>query len=275
MHYSVFQPLYLNATSHDFSGNHGIGRYVLLTSSNDSALSIANQFENVTVKQHARGHTLYLGSLNENRRKIDIAALQINRGCASLEIILHELFNLGAKRFLRLDIASSLQPNLIKTGDIINVQASVRDDGTSSHYAPLEFPSMASLEFITSILVAAEKLQINDLLHTGIVHSKTSEYSREVNIGPRATQNKAYLSELAKLGTLASEMDTATLFIQSQLYNCKLIQQGDFPHNRVLAGAILNILEDHSAYGSSPCLGMEESMALAIESIKVLAGQEL
>jgi uridine phosphorylase len=271
-----FQPFHLNATAEDFAGNNGIGRYVILPGCDGRAKEVADHFKNVKSKEHPRGHHLYTGTLTVDRKKIDVATLATGMGCPSVEIILHELFHLGAKRFLRVGTAGSLQP-WVHVGDLINAQASVRDEDTTSHYAPIEIPAIASLELTSSILLTAEKIGLSEHLHTGIVHCKSSLYAREFGEGPRAIENKAYLEILKQNGVLASEMETAALFIQSQIYNHQLMEQGLSTQHKVLAGAILGIISAKNGfnYEDNAHIAMKNAILLAIESVKTLAIQEL
>ncbi len=275
---SDFIPHHINATHLDFAGNQGIGRYVFLPGSNGRAKQISTLFENVIVKEHARGHHLYLGTLRTASRTIDVAAVSSGMGCPSMEIILHELYQLGAKRFLRIGTAGSLQSKNIMLGDIINVSGSVRDESTTKDYAPIEFPAMASLEMVNVINAAANALHMAKCTHTGVVHCKSSLYAREFGAGPNAAVNNAYLEYLVRCGVLASEMETAGLFIQSQLYNYESSQAGEGVINRVLCGAILSILciPPHEFVDAEKAKPYDErAITLAIESIKMLAEQEL
>jgi len=271
-----FKPHHLNATPIDLSGNQGVGRYIILPGSDGRAREIAHHFQDVTVKQHSRGHHLYLGTLNNKGRVIDVACISSGMGCPSMEIILHELFQLGGKRFLRVGTAGSLQ-SCVKIGDIVNAQASVRDEDTTSHYVPISVPAVASLASMQAIVTAAEKLKLMERLHTGVVHCKSSLYARELGAGPNAAVNQAYLNLLTQAGVLATEMETAALFIQTQLYNHQMIQQGTGPQYKVLAGAILAVL------AAPPYVFPEEEeqkpiinelVELAIESVKSLAASE-
>ena len=271
-----FTPHHLNATPDDLSGNHGIGRYLLLPGSDGRAREIADQFENITVKSHPRAHNLYLGTISCGRKKIDVAAVASGMGCPSMEIILHELFHLGAKRFLRIGTAGSLQ-STVKIGHLVNVQASVRDENTTTCYAPLEVPAIASLEYASAILLAAEKLGLSDQLHTGMAHCKSSLYAREFGAGPRSKENDDYIDLLADYGVLATEMETAALFIQSQYYNHLLSTDNKAPH-RVLSGAILAIIATPEKFELSPdvvAATTQDSIQLALEAVKTLAIQEL
>jgi len=274
---SSFKPEHINATLDDLKGNYDIGRYILLPGSNGRAKKIASYFDNVSEKRHPRGHHLYLGTLNCEGKSIDVATVATGMGCPSTEIILHELFHLGAKRFLRIGTAGSMQSPRIKEGDLINATAAVRDEGTTRDYVPIEFPAIASLEFASSILLAADKLDLADRLYTGIVHCKDSLYAKEFGAGPRQTENTAYVNQLAKAGVLASEMETATLFIQSHLYNAELMNTNDTTPHRVLAGAILTIINDGHQFNTTTnhLPAIKRSIELGIESIKTLAIQEL
>ncbi len=277
MYKTIFKPHHINATYEDFVGNQGIGRYIFMPGSDGRAKEIASWFDNMETKAHPRGHNVYIGTLESDGKTIDVGAVSSGMGCPSAEIIVHELYNLGVKRFLRIGTAGTLQPGLIKVGDIVNVQASVRDEDTSRHYAPVEVPAVASLEYVSSILLAAERLKLSHYIHTGSVHCKSSLYARELASGPRASENNVYLNLLAESGILASEMETATLFIQSQLYNYQLMQHGEGHAYRVRAGAILGIIgtTDHFEESKEVELVIKNSIKLAIETTKILAAQEL
>jgi uridine phosphorylase len=270
-------PHHINAEPADLAGNHGIGRYVFLPGSDGRAKLIAESFDDVTVKEHPRGHHLYLGTLEDNGVKIDVAAISSGMGCPSIEIVLHELYHLGAKRFLRVGTAGSLQKNQIKIGDIINTQASVRDESTTVDYAPISVPAIASVEMTDAIHHAAKKCGLADRMHTGIVHCKSSFYAREFYAGPSAEDNKHYNQLLIDIGVLASEMETAALFIQTQLYRHQLRQFGGGPEHKVFSGAILGI----GAIPPEIFMTSDEEhiltadiIRLAVETIKTLAATE-
>ena len=191
-----------------------------------------------------------------------------------MEIILHELFHLGAKRFLRVGTAGSLQPTLVKLGNIINVVAAVRDEDTTKHYVSGDVPAIASPEYTSTIIHSAKTLHLYDALHSGTVHCKSSFYAREFGAGPMADVNNNYLKLLSDYGVLASEMETAALFIQSQFYNHQLRLQGSGPEYRVLAGAVLAILciPPHEFYSPDQAADViKDSIELAIEATRTLA----
>jgi len=277
MNNKPFKPHHMNVQPEDLAGNNGIGRYILLPGSDGRAMAISRQFDNLEVKSHPRGHHLYLGTISDAGKTIDVAAIASGMGCPSMEIILHELFHLGGKRFLRIGTAGSLQPRHVKMGDYVNVLASVRDECTTTDYLPVEIPAVASLPFVQSILQASEKLGLRKQLHTGTVHCKSSFYAREFGAGPIADKNNAYIDLLANAGVLATEMETAALFIQSQLYNHQLIQQGQDSLHRVLCAALLAIVAIPPTEFATPEQAADivnREIDLALESIKQLASNE-
>lgn len=270
MHHILIR--HTNASAEDLEGNHGIGRYILISGSDGRAKKIAQHFTQLTVKTHPRGHHLYLGTLLNGEQAIDVAVISSGMGCASMEIILHELFHLGGKRFLRVGTAGSLQASLVKVGDVVNAQASVRDEQTTIDYVPLAVPAIASTEMNLSAMESAKQLNLSEHLHTGIVHCKSSLYAREFGFGPKAEENKAYMHLLSQYGVLATEMETAALFIQSQFYNYQLMQKGTGPQYRVLCGALLGVISttDHIASLEEENITTDRLILLALETIKML-----
>lgn len=272
-----FKPHHINATIHDLKGNNQIGRYILLPGSDGRAREIAKYFDNLVIKSHPRGHHLYLGTIQNGQSSIDVAAVSTGMGCPSMEIILHELYYLGGKRFLRVGTAGSLQPKIVKIGDIVNAQASVRDENTTIDYEPLSIPAISSFELTQAIIIAAEKIGMTRKVHTGMVHCKGSFYAREFGAGPEKKINLAYIDLLKHCGVLATEMETAALFVQSQIYNYQLMQRGKGPQYHVLCGAILGIVSmppHHFATSAEEENIEKQTIKLALESLKILADTE-
>ncbi len=270
-------PHHINANADDLAGNNGIGRYIFLPGSDGRAKAIAEQFNGVKVKTHPRGHNLYMGTLSHQGQEIDVASISSGMGCPSMEIIIHELFHLGAKRFLRVGTAGSLQTSQIKIGDIINTQAAVRDESTTCDYAPIGVPAIASIEMIDAIHRAAQHCNLSDRMHTGSVHCKSSFYAREFYAGPAHADNEHYMQLLIDNGVLASEMETSALFIQSQLYKHRLRQLGEGPCYKVYSGAVLGIgaIPPHLFMTADEEQRLtEDIIKLALETIKILANSE-
>lgn len=232
---------HLNASRADFSGNDAVGRYVLLPGSDGRAEQIAARLEGVTVKSSDRRLNCYFGSFATPDRDLDVAVVSTGMGCPSMDIVLSELIALGARRFLRLGTAGSLQKGLVCYGDLVIATGAVRDEGTTRNYAPIEFPAIADADVVAALKTAAAQQGVR--VHAGVVHCKDSLYAREFGHGPLSQQNHAYMQVLTQCGALASEMETAQLFIRSQLE----VQAGRVETgvtDRVKSGALLAVIGD-------------------------------
>lgn len=67
-----FKPEHINVTEEDLIGNNGAGRYLFFPGSDHRAASISEHFKNRIVKKHSRGHNFYMGTLEEEGRKIGL-----------------------------------------------------------------------------------------------------------------------------------------------------------------------------------------------------------
>ena len=76
-------------------------------------------------------------------------------GGPSTSIAVEELAQLGIRTFLRIGTTGAIQPH-INVGDVLVTTASVRLDGASLHFAPLEFPAVADFECTTALVEAAK-----------------------------------------------------------------------------------------------------------------------
>lgn len=101
-------------------------------------------------------------------------------GGPSTSIAVEELAQLGIRTFLRIGTTGAIQPH-INVGDVLVTTASVRLDGASLHFAPLEFPAVADFECTTALVEAAKS--IGATTHVGVTASSDTFYQvRNVTI---------------------------------------------------------------------------------------------
>lgn len=94
-------------------------------------------------------------------------------GGPSTSIAVEELAQLGIRTFLRIGTTGAIQPH-INVGDVLVTTASVRLDGASLHFAPLEFPAVADFECTTALVEAAKS--IGATTHVGVTASSDTFY---------------------------------------------------------------------------------------------------
>jgi uridine phosphorylase len=270
--YEKVRSLHPELTVKDLDGNNGIGRYIFLCGSAKRSRQIAERFEDVVTKEHTREHNLLLGSIQGYSGKIDVASICTGMGCPSVDSILHQLFSNGAKRFLRIGTAGSLQPDYVKTGNVVIPTGAVRDEHTSLNYIGLEYPSIASFEMITAALQAVRKLQLQDCVYKGIVHTKDSFFAREVGCS-FLKENSDFMHDLKEAGVIATEMESSHIFVLSSIFNYIATEAFKNPKNNVLFGSILGIVNDYDpiiADSTATKLAIDRAIDIGFETIKML-----
>lgn len=162
-----------------------------------------------------REYTSWLVNLKETK----VLVCSTGMGGPSVAIAVEELARIGLKKFIRVGTTGSIQDN-IELGELVINKAAVRLEGTSSHYAPIEFPAVASLD-ITNALVTAAKGAIVPY-HVGISISSDTfwpgqeRYDSYTGYVPRCFEGS--LKEWRQLGATNYEMEAATLFVTTETF---------------------------------------------------------
>ena len=108
----------------------------------------------------------------------------------------------------------------MKSGDLVIATGAVRMEGTSREYAPIEFPAVADFHLSGALERAAEKLGFS--CHTGVVQCKDSFYGQhEPQKMPVGYELQEKWNAWIKLGCLASEMESAALFVVASYLNVR------------------------------------------------------
>ncbi|WP_421184609.1 uridine phosphorylase [Aeromonas enteropelogenes] len=133
-------------------------------------------------------------------------------GGPSTSIAVEELAQLGISTFLRIGTTGAIQPHL-NVGDVIVTTGSVRLDGASLHFAPMEFPAVADFECTTALVETAKEL--GSKLHVGVTASSDTFYpgqERYDTFSGRVVQRfQGSMKEWQSMGVLNFEMESATL----------------------------------------------------------------
>ena len=127
---------------------------------------------------------------------------------------MEELVACGADTFIRIGTCGGMDTN-VKGGDVVIATGAIRFEGTSKEYCPIEFPAVANFELVNHLVNAAEVLKQS--YHTGVVQCKDAFYGQH---RPETLPNHVELlskwDAWLKMGCLASEMESAALFIVAQ-----------------------------------------------------------
>lgn len=188
-------------------GKGDVGRYVILPGDPKRCAKIARYFDGAEQIADSREYVTYTGTLDG----VKVSVTSTGIGGPSASIAMEELVQAGADTFVRIGTCGGMQLD-VKSGDIVIANGAIRMEGTSREYAPIEFPAVANIEVVNALTAAAKSL--GQKYHVGVVQCKDSFY------GQHSPETKPVGCELLqkweawkRLGCLASEMESAALFI--------------------------------------------------------------
>ena len=184
-----------------------VGRYVILPGDPGRCESIAAYFDNARQIAYNREFNVWTGYLLGE--KVSVCSTGI--GGPSASIAMEELCNIGADTFIRTGTCGGIRLD-VQSGDIVIATGAVRYEHTSCEYAPIEYPAVADFGITCALKAASEAL--GNTTHLGIVQCKDAFY------GQHSPEKSPVSYELLnkwdtwkRLGVLASEMESAALFV--------------------------------------------------------------
>lgn len=188
-----------------------VGEYVLMPGDPGRAEVIARHFDKAVHVATNREYVTYTGFLDG----VKVSVTSTGIGCPSSAIAMEELVRVGAKTFIRVGTSGSIQPGT-QSGELAIVTGAIRDEGTSLHYMPADFPAVAHYEVVQALRKAATT---KGLAHrVGISQSKDSFYGE---VEPEHSGVTQRLLERWKAweigGAICSEMEASTLFIVASM----------------------------------------------------------
>ena len=222
-----------------------VGRYVLLPGDPIRTDLIASYFDDAKLVAHNREHKTWTGYLNG----VKVSVTSTGMGCPSTAIALEELIKVGADTFIRVGTAGRVcDESWDETLDGVINNAAVRDEGTTIHYIPIEYPAVADRHVVAALDEAAKKCGYNFL--EGITQSKDSFFGQHAPETMPAEARLKYRWEAWRRGhVVSSEMECAALFVISSIRRCR-------------AGAIMAFTE------------MTKSVEVACEALKILIAED-
>ncbi len=233
-----------------------VGRYVLLPGDPGRCERIAARFDEPRLVARNREYETWSGSLDG----IPVSVTSTGIGCPSAAIAVEELVRCGADTFIRVGTSGGMQPGM-RTGELAIVTAAIRDEGTSAHYLPLEFPALADVDVVLALREAARRT--GALAREGVSQSKDSFY------GELEPERMPVAQELAEKwrayiagGAISSEMEASAIFIVASIL-------------RVRAGGIMACvgnpaMSDDEVAASMEGFTLEPLIDTAVESLRVL-----
>lgn len=184
-----------------------VGRYVIMPGDPKRCAKIAEYLDDPVLIADNREYVTYTGTLDG----VKVSVTSTGIGGPSASIAMEELYRCGADTFIRIGTCGGMQTE-VKSGDVVIATGAVRMEGTSREYAPIEYPAVPDLGVTNALVEAAGKLETD--YHTGVVQCKDSFYGQhEPEVKPVSYELLNKWEAWKRLGCLASEMESAALFI--------------------------------------------------------------
>lgn len=184
-----------------------IGRYVLLPGDPKRCQLIAKHFDDAKLVADSREYVTYTGTLLGERVSVTSTGI----GGASAAIAIEELVRCKAHTFIRVGTCGGMQTE-VQSGDVVIASGAIRMEGTSKEYAPMEYPAVSDFFVTTALLEAAKYIGVKS--HVGVVQCKDSFFGQhEPERMPVSYELLNKWEAWKRMGALASEMESAALFI--------------------------------------------------------------
>ena len=232
-----------------------VGRYCILPGDPGRVPAIAALFDDARQVAYNREFNVWTGTLLGEK----VTACSTGIGGPSAAIAMEELHKCGADTFLRTGTCGGIALE-VQAGDVVVATGAIRYEHTSLEYAPIEFPAVADFQVTNALVEATKKLGYP--LHTGIVQCKDSFYGQHSpEASPVYYELQQKWESWKRLGVLASEMESAALFVVAAALGsrCGSCFHVVWNQEREAAGLAQKMSEDTSS-----------SVRVAVEALKLL-----
>lgn len=232
-----------------------VGKYVILPGDPKRCAKIAQYFDRPVLIADNREYITYTGYLEGE--KVSVTSTGI--GGPSAAIAMEELVKAGADTFIRTGTSGGIDLAVLG-GDAVIATGAIRMDGAGRAYAPVEFPAVANYDVVTALRQAAEDEKAR--YHIGVVECKDSYYGQhEPETKPVSYDLLNRWEAWKRAGALASEMESATLFVIGSWL-------------RVRVGTVLMVCQNQERaklhMDNPKCFDTEKSVKLAVEGMRNL-----
>jgi uridine phosphorylase len=187
-----------------------VGEAALLTGDRARIDRIAEHLEDARILPENRGLRTVTGA----RDGVRITATAFGMGGPIAAIVLHELFDLGIRTFVRVGTAMAMPP--AKLGDMLLADGAFSNDGTSRAYAPVGYPAVADFALGAALRASLSKRSLS--WRAGLFGTYDGFYTESFALSQgEAKMIDRVREETQRLGLIATDMETATLLTAGRM----------------------------------------------------------
>jgi len=240
-------------------GSGDVGRYVIMPGDPKRCEKIAQYLDNPKKIAENREYVTYTGTLDGERVSVTSTGI----GGPSASIALEELYHCKADTFIRVGTCGGMDLDVMG-GDLVVVTGAIRMEGTSREYAPIEFPAVANMQVVSALTKAAKGLDCTH--HVGVVQCKDSFYGQhEPGSKPVSYELMNKWEAWLRCGTLASEMESAALFIVGSYLRVRV---------GTVCLALANQEREKAGLDNPQVHETDHAIQVAVEAIRILIQED-
>ncbi len=191
-----------------------VGEAALLTGDRARIDRIAKHLDDPRILPENRGLRTVTGMRGGKR----ITATAFGMGGPIAAIVLHELFDLGVKTFIRVGTAMAMPP--ARLGELLLADGAFSKDGTSRTYAPAGYPAVADFDLGGALRVALGRRSL--AWRAGLFGTYDGFYTESFALGPSEARSIGETrGEAKRLRLIATDMETATLLTVGRMLGAR------------------------------------------------------
>ena len=176
---------------------------------------IAALMDNPVMLPVNRGLRTVTGEFNGQR----ITAAAFGMGAPIATIVLHELFDLGVRTFLRIGTAMAIHP--VTLGDFVVADAALRAEGTSGTYAPVGYPAVADFDLNTALRQTLSTLPRK--FYAGVFGTYDGFYTEMFALSDGQRQPiEALRADATRLRLIGTDMETSALLVAGRILGARV-----------------------------------------------------
>jgi uridine phosphorylase len=151
-----------------------------------------------------------------NGRRLTVVAYGMGAPIAT--IVLHELFDLGVRTFMRIGTAMVTLPAVL--GDLVVAESALRNDGTSASYAPTGFPAVA--DFGTTAALRDRLARSPLSWHAGVFATYDGFYTQMFALDEgRRSATVELVDAMRRYRILAADMEASALMVAGRVLGAR------------------------------------------------------
>jgi uridine phosphorylase len=185
-----------------------VGESAVLVGDRGRVLLAAELLENSVILNEDRGLTTATGYHDGHR----ITVSAFGMGAPIAAVVMHELADLGVRRFVRLGTVMTVGDT--RLGEFVVAHGAVRGESTSASYLPVEFPAVPDFALTRELENAIAEAGLPT--RSGLYATYDGFYTEmfETGVGLESVADR--YRRLSKVGVVATDMETSALLVAAK-----------------------------------------------------------